>query len=65
LVVALVGSLVHVGAPVRVRFELSRSSLDAFTKTVSDGFAWSPNGQPDIDAPGSWAWATTINSHSG
>ncbi|WP_125643073.1 hypothetical protein [Nonomuraea sp. WAC 01424] len=90
LVVALVGSLVYVGAPVRMRFELSRSSLDHFAKTVSEGtppgkrnwiglypveylegsrrafgfmiedtgffgsygFAWSPNGEPDIDAPG-------------
>ncbi|MFB9206178.1 hypothetical protein ACFFV7_33640 [Nonomuraea spiralis] len=90
LVVALVGSLVYVGAPFRMRFELSRSSLDHFAKTVSEGtppgkrnwiglypveylegsrrafgfmiedtgffgsygFAWSPNGEPDIDAPG-------------
>ncbi|MFI6504678.1 hypothetical protein [Nonomuraea typhae] len=90
LVVVLVGSLVYVGAPVRMRFELSRGSLDHFAKTVSEGtppgkrrwiglypvkylegssrafgfmiedtgmfgsygFAWSPDGEPDIDAPG-------------
>ncbi|MFC4117472.1 hypothetical protein [Nonomuraea zeae] len=92
LVVALVGSLVYVGAPVRMRFELSRGSLDLFAKKVSEGtsqgkrnriglypvkylegsrrafgfmiedaglfgsygFAWSPNGEPDIDSPGSY-----------
>ncbi|MEU8251952.1 hypothetical protein [Nonomuraea sp. NPDC048916] len=37
LVVVLVGSLVYVGAPVRMRFELSRSSLDHFAKSVSEG----------------------------
>ncbi|QYC38389.1 hypothetical protein Nocox_03805 [Nonomuraea coxensis DSM 45129] len=90
LVVVLVGSLVHVGAPVRMRFELSRGSLDHFARTVSEGtppgkrqwiglypvkylegsrrafgfmiedagffgshgFAWSADGEPDIDAPG-------------
>ncbi|MFG1941614.1 hypothetical protein [Nonomuraea sp. NPDC048826] len=92
LIVALVGSLVYVGAPVRMRFELSRASLDHFAKTVSEGappgkrqwiglypvdyldgsrsafrlmindtgfltsygLAWSPNGEPDIDGPGSY-----------
>lgn len=90
LVVVMVGSLVYVGAPVRMRFELSRSSLDHFAKTFTEGtppgkrnwiglypveyversrrafgfmiedtgffgsygFAWSANGEPDIDAPG-------------
>lgn len=90
LILALAGSLVYVGAPVRMRFELSRSSLDHFAKTVSEGtppgtrnwiglypveylegsrrafgfmiedtgffgrygLAWSPKGEPDIDAPG-------------
>ncbi|MFG1680616.1 hypothetical protein ACGFNP_10620 [Nonomuraea sp. NPDC049269] len=37
LIVALVGSLVYVGAPVRMRFELSRPALDNFAKTVSEG----------------------------
>ncbi|MFI6541322.1 hypothetical protein ACIBHY_53340 [Nonomuraea sp. NPDC050547] len=37
LVVGLVGSLIYVGAPVRMRFELSRSGLDHLAKTVSEG----------------------------
>ncbi|UBU14233.1 hypothetical protein [Nonomuraea gerenzanensis] len=39
LVVVLVGALVHVGAPVRTRFELSRGSLDHFARAVSEGRA--------------------------
>lgn len=92
LIVVLVGSLVYVGAPVKMRFELSRASLDHFAKAVSQGtppakqnwiglypveylagsrsefrlmiedtgfltfhgLAWSPNGEPDIDGPGSY-----------
>ncbi|MFI6908263.1 hypothetical protein ACIBKY_43870 [Nonomuraea sp. NPDC050394] len=93
LVVVLVGSLIYVGAPVRIRFELSRSSLDHLAKTVAEGtppgkrrwvglypveylegsrkafgfmiedtgffgsygLAWSPDGEPDIDAPGHYS----------
>ncbi|MER6509173.1 hypothetical protein ABT158_20275 [Nonomuraea sp. NPDC001636] len=92
LVAALAEALVYVGAPVRVRFELSRGSLEHLAQTVSAGtppeeqrwiglypvkylegsrgafgfmikdagffgsygFAWSSNGEPDIDAPGSY-----------
>lgn len=37
LIVVLVASLVYVGAPVKMRFELSRSCLDRFAKTMSEG----------------------------